>query len=272
MWSHLSGMTSFATGRPHRFAGRRYTKSSNNPNWKKTWQHGNVNFSIALVHPADTQIPVKNDWLAQWKTAGQQPFSFLGKGTKRTQRMGRILTNQGNWPGPAGQGWDQVFCPHWSNKCIERISNTSRLPGGTVVQWWRLYIAFWTTPRGIRRNHLQGQIFIQTFRPIWSLLPLISLVKGLNIKEWSTPRQPRELSGRKRCRLGWHMDTHVIHYSHRIIPGQIVNYFSGHNMALRLKNPYRVFPTRDHRWGGVTAAPFNSSGGCHAQVQKWIRW
>ena len=64
----------------------------------------NVNFSIALVHPADTQIPVKTiDWLNERPQVSSH-FHFRQRNEKDLQRMGRILTGKATGLVLAGGG------------------------------------------------------------------------------------------------------------------------------------------------------------------------
>lgn len=161
---------------------------------KKLDSMENVNFSIALVHPADTQIPVKTiDWLNERPQVSSH-FHFRQMNEKDLQRMGRILTGKATGLVLAGGG-----AKGFAHIGVMRALSEYQIPvdylGGTSVgSMMAAAIAFDRPPAVLEETIYKATLYKPSAD--LSLLPLISLVKGLNIKRMVN-FTIKELSGRK---------------------------------------------------------------------------
>lgn len=158
----------------------------------------NVNFSIALVHPTDTQIPDKTmDWLNERPQVSSHFHLRLGN-IKDLQRMGRILTGKATGLVLAGGG-----AKGFAHIGVMRALSEYQIPidyvGGTSVgSMMAATIAFDRPPEVMEETIYKATLFKPSAD--LSLMPLISLVKGLNIKKMVN-FTIKELSGRKEVDL-----------------------------------------------------------------------
>lgn len=140
----------------------------------------NVHFSIALVHPSDTVMPSKTkEWLAKRPSVRSHYHLRLGH-DKDLQRLGRILTGKATGLVLAGGG-----AKGFAHIGVLRALNEYQIPidylGGTSVG--SMMAATFAFDKS--SDVLEETIYKATFhKPSsdLSIVPLISLVKGLNIK------------------------------------------------------------------------------------------
>ena len=141
----------------------------------------NVNFSIVLVHPHDTEMPGKTmDWLSLRPLVKSHYHLRLGH-EKDLQRIGRILTGKATGLVLAGGG-----AKGFAHIGVMRALSEYQIPidylGGTSVGSMMAATFAFDRPSNVVEETIYKATLHKPSSDL-SLIPLISLVKGLNIKK-----------------------------------------------------------------------------------------
>jgi NTE family protein len=141
----------------------------------------NVNFSIALVHPSDTKIPSNTmEWLCL-RPLVKSHFHLRFGHQDDLKRMGRILTGRATGLVLAGGG-----AKGFAHIGVVRALNEYKIPidylGGTSVGSMMAATFAFDKPIKVVEETIHKATLHKPSSDL-SFIPLISLVKGLNIKK-----------------------------------------------------------------------------------------
>lgn len=154
----------------------------------------NVQFSLALVHPKDTEMPEKTmNWL-QERPMVRSHFHLRSDHTKDLERMGRILTGKATGLVMAGGG-AKGFAHIGVMRALAEYGIPVDYLGGTSVGSMMAATFAFDKPGEMTEETIYKATFHKPSSDL-SFIPLISLVKGLNIKKM-VHFTIKQLSGRQ---------------------------------------------------------------------------